>query len=395
MKHMLMLGGGLLASSLALAAPPRDVDGSWYSPVQSGHGLTIERIDADHALVFWHVFDPEGQPLTLYIETSIDGNILAGEAYAPGGMRFGSFDPAEFVLPQWGTIQIEFTDCQNATLHYDGALPGYGSGDINLIRLLPLPQTDCALDRPADATSFAGARVAGRLEGSLVGDGIAVDVRGDMEGIVDEQGQLWLAAPYASPAPEADFVVVAEPSGGVPGRPRFNATAYENGWLDPFRPRAGANPGAAPLRGNFEFSLDGRPQRIAGYLFEDGSNAWEGRLETQPRIAAEPLRAATYAITASVPGDTWQLQVRSDRSLCVLKVELLARCRMQGRITADLDDYFEFELQDSFGDRPMFRGVGRAIYQVDLLGFGAAPALRMTAHNGQTGLQITLPQPRP
>ncbi len=70
----------------AQAGLPLGFEGSWHNPPQSGHGLTIERIDAERALMCWHVSDPEGRPLTLYIEAALEGDRLVGTALAPRGI---------------------------------------------------------------------------------------------------------------------------------------------------------------------------------------------------------------------------------------------------------------------------------------------------------------------
>lgn len=78
----------------AQAGLPLGFEGSWYNPPQSRNGLTIEQIDAERALMYWHVFDPEGRPLTLYFEAALEGDRLVGTALAPRGMAM----PAGFLL---------------------------------------------------------------------------------------------------------------------------------------------------------------------------------------------------------------------------------------------------------------------------------------------------------
>lgn len=103
----------------ATAGLPGSMSGTWYNPAQSGHGLSLDVLAADRAVAIWHVFDADGQPVTLYIDGHLDGRLLTGPAYAPVGMRFGSFDPAELQLPVWGQVAIDFSSCDQAQLELE------------------------------------------------------------------------------------------------------------------------------------------------------------------------------------------------------------------------------------------------------------------------------------
>lgn len=143
----LALAGALL-SPVADAALPAGISGTWFNPDQSGHGLSIEILPANRALTFWYSYDHDGNPLLLYVDGTIHSNRIEGVAYAPQGMRFGEFDPDALQKPVWGTLTIEFDDCNNGTLQWDSTLPEFGSGSMPLIRLSAIDGLACDMAEP-------------------------------------------------------------------------------------------------------------------------------------------------------------------------------------------------------------------------------------------------------
>jgi hypothetical protein len=63
-------------------------------------------------------------------------------------MKFGTWDPSERQVWDWGNFKIQFNSCDTATLTYDSTL-GYqsgeefGSGSFPLVRLAPVEGLDC------------------------------------------------------------------------------------------------------------------------------------------------------------------------------------------------------------------------------------------------------------
>jgi len=154
-----MLAAALLLLPLsALAALPAGISGAWFNPDQSGHGLGVEMLGGGRALLFWNVFDPEGRPLNLYIEGSVEGRSIQGTAYATQGMRFGEFSSSRFQMRRWGDIRIEFASCREARLHYDanGEAGGsaYGRGSMPLTRLISIANLGCVF--PGEASLPVG-----------------------------------------------------------------------------------------------------------------------------------------------------------------------------------------------------------------------------------------------
>lgn len=179
----------LFATLLALSTPaahaalPPGISGAWYNPAQSGHGLTVEMLAGDRALVFWHVFDPQGEPVHLYIEGNVVGHGIEGQAYLGRGMRFGSFDRADHTLEHWGSVRLAFSGCNAASLDWQADGPaglGYADGSMPLRRLTGLAGLECARF-PADPLP------AGRYTVDYVGSSLFA--------AVDSQQRLWATGP--------------------------------------------------------------------------------------------------------------------------------------------------------------------------------------------------------
>jgi hypothetical protein len=175
----LLAGLGLAGD--AQAALPGGISGAWYNPAQSGHGLSVELIARDRAVLFWYVYDPQGNPIFLYIEGAVTGRRIDGVAYAPKGMRFGTFDPAAVTRPVWGNVSLDFSDCSHATLNWNAVGAEYGTGRMPLQRLTGVVDLPCALP---PASTLATGLYEGTVETTN-------GIRSTAWGIVDGEGVLW------------------------------------------------------------------------------------------------------------------------------------------------------------------------------------------------------------
>ncbi|MEJ2400051.1 MAG: hypothetical protein P8Y52_01550 [Xanthomonadales bacterium] len=144
MKNLLLAIFSLFIAGAAWAQGVRpEHSGAWYNPNQSGHGLSVEVIAPDRAVAYWHAFDPLGDPLWLYIDGQIDGNVIRGEAYTVEGMTWGVFDPGTRNVQPWGTVDIAFTGCHSAELSWNSLFPDYGEGQLPLARLTAIHGLAC------------------------------------------------------------------------------------------------------------------------------------------------------------------------------------------------------------------------------------------------------------
>ncbi|MCK7592925.1 hypothetical protein [Pseudomarimonas salicorniae] len=349
--------GGLLAQGPAHALPP-GLDGSWFDPAHPGHGLTVERIDAGRALVFWHAFDTHGRPLTLYIEARVEGDTLRGEALAPQGMRFGVFDPQTLQLPEWGEVNLQFSDCRTALLRWRGLDSEYGEGQATLQRLLPLSDSACSLAAPAGLPGMDGYRVSGYLNGDFTVEGQGGPKRSLwVSGHVDPEGVLRATV---EPFPGAHLsdtpVLIGEPLPSASGRAELQVRYLRNR-LGDLLDQAFGDPVSTVEGGAFPLQLKTRsePRGAAAYDYTGrvhGVDEIDIRVEPWSR---ERVRFGIYGDPAN-----GELQIRSDGTLClrILGDPPSTTCRFSGRMLSQGEASFRFELQETGRGQPPFIGTG-------------------------------------
>jgi hypothetical protein len=207
----------LLVAGIARAAVSPAMSGTWYDPAHSGHGLSIQVIDANRAIAYWFVYDRDGAPVHLYVDGRIEGRTIRGDTYAPRGMQFGVFDRSTLQVPRWGNVAIEFASCDRATLTYDAngeAGLGFGIGSLPLARL-----SGVAGLASCDESAFVAADV-GAYPGTFLH---RAGGRGTLDAVIDNDGHLWaLTSGLLVPGPGAiGFVVpgVIVPDLAQTGRP--------------------------------------------------------------------------------------------------------------------------------------------------------------------------------
>jgi hypothetical protein len=131
--------------------------GSWYNPNQSGHGLSVEVMDATTTIIYWYVYHLDGTPQFLITIGQNQGNKTSGTTYYQSGMTFGDFNRDNYEQVEWGTATFTVTDCQNATFEYQANDPDYGSGSVQMVRLISIQGVKCT-NNPVQGTyqiSFA------------------------------------------------------------------------------------------------------------------------------------------------------------------------------------------------------------------------------------------------
>ena len=257
--------------------------GSWFDPAHNGEGWTLEELPDGRALVYWFTYDGNGnQAWTVGVSQTSGARVVVEENLRPVGTRFGNaFDPARVNRTHWGRLEIDFADCNRATLRYASTNAEFGSGTLAPVRLTRLSSTVC-LDAmpsaPAGGTWSSGAPMPNPASefalASLGGRAYVAGGFGDEQGFkrYDPATSQWTVLPQVpggrdhavSAAFENDvFVTGGNPQGGgnqfTTGW-RFNVA--ENRWIDaPQLPRAVAS-GGAELGGFLYFAT------TSGFLFQ-------------------------------------------------------------------------------------------------------------------------------
>jgi hypothetical protein len=140
--------------------------GSWYNPSRSGEGIIVQVLDNGSVIAIWFTFPPEGstakQAWILAQGGVIDGSrVRFNQAFTVRGPRFGpGFDPAARVMENWGTLELNFSDCNNAQFSYAGPAQ-WGSGTRAIQRLTSIDELGCNYKQRLTANgarSLAGLR---------------------------------------------------------------------------------------------------------------------------------------------------------------------------------------------------------------------------------------------
>ena len=118
--------------------------GTWYDPSHDGEGFVLEIIENNTAVVYWYTYDQTGNQIWVTGVGSYAGNtITVNEAiFTTGGIFGPNFDPNSVDRKQWGSLSLQFTSCTSGTVHYDSTA-GFGSGDLQLIRLTAIEGLPC------------------------------------------------------------------------------------------------------------------------------------------------------------------------------------------------------------------------------------------------------------
>ena len=91
----------------------------WWNPNESGWGMAMAQ-QTGNIFLAWYVYQSNGQP-TWYVASncSINADTCSGNLYATTGPAFGpTFDPTQVHVTTVGTIFVNFTDPNNASLTY-------------------------------------------------------------------------------------------------------------------------------------------------------------------------------------------------------------------------------------------------------------------------------------
>jgi hypothetical protein len=120
------------------------LSGSWYDPTHNGEGLNLEMLADGRALVYWFSYDKQGNRRWFFgIGEYREGKLVFDDMQTSSGGIFGpDFDPDSVEFKSWGTLEMELT-CNEGTVSYSSSEDGFGSGELNVVRLTSIEGLNC------------------------------------------------------------------------------------------------------------------------------------------------------------------------------------------------------------------------------------------------------------
>ncbi len=141
----------LLSSDAYSVEISRHMSGSWYNPLQSGHGLSVEVLSPGRTIFYWYVYNPDGTPTFLIADGVNSGPMVTATLYHQTGMVWGEFDPNDINQQVWGEATLEFFNCGLAEFNYrathgEQGIP-FGEGRTEFVKLATIDHLPCAENR--------------------------------------------------------------------------------------------------------------------------------------------------------------------------------------------------------------------------------------------------------
>lgn len=129
--------GTIRVNAVAFPITP-GITGLWYYKPQSGHGFDVQVPGNGTIIAIWYVFDNAGNTLWLFGQGTYSGATATLDAYtSTGGLFPPAFDAATVARNKykWGTLTLNFSDCNTGTASWVPLVPGYVSGSMPITRL--------------------------------------------------------------------------------------------------------------------------------------------------------------------------------------------------------------------------------------------------------------------
>lgn len=119
----------------------------WYDPTQNGHGINVYMLENNRIIVIWYVFDNTGKPIWMLGVGEHDGTKATLTAQiGNNGLFPPNFDSNTVSFQDWGTMELEFSDCNNGVFKWNPLTntDGYTAGEMPITRITTTLGLECS-----------------------------------------------------------------------------------------------------------------------------------------------------------------------------------------------------------------------------------------------------------
>jgi plastocyanin len=144
LSHTTSLTLNVTAASAFTITP--GITGSWYNPVQSGHGFNLEVAQEGGLFVaYWYVWDANGHNYWLYgvTPTPASSNTVTLTLSQTTGGTYPPLDKTKIVRTDWGSLTLTFADCDHGTASWAPTLAGFTAGTMPIQRVTHVVGVTC------------------------------------------------------------------------------------------------------------------------------------------------------------------------------------------------------------------------------------------------------------
>jgi len=128
----------------------RNFTGAWDQPLHESQGLNITIIDQASgekiAVVYWYTYSNDDSKSAWFLGTGpVTGDRVVLTLYEGSGIGFlESDEPGDDRVTPVGSMEIEFSSCNDGEVTYTTQIAGVGSGGFPIERLTDLFNTSCS-----------------------------------------------------------------------------------------------------------------------------------------------------------------------------------------------------------------------------------------------------------
>ncbi len=127
------------------------ISGLWYDAANPGFGAHIEVLaptiasGPDRVAFAWYTYNRSGQQRWVVADGTLVNSQtnLTNAIYTTGGIAPPNFNPAQVTQRPFGTIAINFSNCNTATMTFTTSDPEFSSGMVTLTRLTAIKDLPC------------------------------------------------------------------------------------------------------------------------------------------------------------------------------------------------------------------------------------------------------------